>query len=463
MTKNAAIYCRISEDVARDGLGVARQEKDCRAEVARRGWSVQDVYVDNDKSAYNGKPRPAYGRMLQAVEAGLADVVVVYHIDRMTRDQLVFEQFVKIAERLHVDVITVVQDFDLGNSDGLLQARISAAFAAKASADTSRRVSRKMEELAESGKPHGGTRAFGYELGGMAVREGEAEIVREMSRRILRGETLASVTKWLQDTGVPTVNGGQWRTSTVKDSLCSGRIAGIREHRGKAVAEAAWPPIITGEEHQRLRRILRDPARRTNRTARSYLLHGLLRCWNCGQLLFAHPRSGRRRYICKSGVDFSGCGKPHIAADGAEAIVAQAVLAVLQSPEFLRGAYGKKGPGPEDTGHVIAQIGEAEARLVDLSEMWAAGELETVEWRAARSKLEGTLKGLKQRLQQRTTDTVLFPYLNGEKLQHADWTALPFDRKRAIVTALVDHVVVGPGQSGTQTVDPARLTIHWTA
>ncbi|HEY1635197.1 MAG TPA: recombinase family protein [Acidimicrobiales bacterium] len=57
MTKATAavVYARISKDDNGDGLGVARQEKDGRALCKRRGWSVAEVIVDNDLSAFSGK------------------------------------------------------------------------------------------------------------------------------------------------------------------------------------------------------------------------------------------------------------------------------------------------------------------------------------------------------------------------------------------------------------------------
>jgi hypothetical protein len=75
MTKHAegltaAVYARISEDRDGTGLGVARQEKDCIALASRRGWHVARVYVDNDISAYSGKPRPQYRQMLDDIKAG---------------------------------------------------------------------------------------------------------------------------------------------------------------------------------------------------------------------------------------------------------------------------------------------------------------------------------------------------------------------------------------------------------
>jgi DNA invertase Pin-like site-specific DNA recombinase len=68
--RRAAIYVRISKDRAGAGLGVARQRRDCDALAASLGWAVADVYCDNDISAYAGKRRPEYERMLADLKRG---------------------------------------------------------------------------------------------------------------------------------------------------------------------------------------------------------------------------------------------------------------------------------------------------------------------------------------------------------------------------------------------------------
>jgi site-specific DNA recombinase len=65
VTRRAAIYCRISRDRIGAGLGVERQETECRELAARLGWTVAVVYVDNDISAYSGKARPGYRALLE--------------------------------------------------------------------------------------------------------------------------------------------------------------------------------------------------------------------------------------------------------------------------------------------------------------------------------------------------------------------------------------------------------------
>ncbi len=68
--RSAAIYARISADVEGTGLGVTRQLEDCRKLAADRGWAVGDEYVDNDVSAFSGKRRRDYERMLADLASG---------------------------------------------------------------------------------------------------------------------------------------------------------------------------------------------------------------------------------------------------------------------------------------------------------------------------------------------------------------------------------------------------------
>ena len=63
MSTKAAIYLLQSLDAAGDQLAVRRQEEDCRALAAARGWDVVDMYVDNSISASDArKARPDYDR-----------------------------------------------------------------------------------------------------------------------------------------------------------------------------------------------------------------------------------------------------------------------------------------------------------------------------------------------------------------------------------------------------------------
>jgi site-specific DNA recombinase len=172
---------------------------------------------------------------------GIRDAVVVYHADRLTRRPIELEQFLAVITEAGVRHVRFASgaDVDIANGDGLMVLRLLAAVAANESASKSRRVRCKLDENAALGRPHGGSqRPFGYEADKVTVRADEAEVIRTVVARYLAGESLRSVTSWLEAEGIPTVGGKPWRTTTVRAMLVSGRIAGLRDHGGRAVGPA---------------------------------------------------------------------------------------------------------------------------------------------------------------------------------------------------------------------------------
>src|SRR6266550_4970021 len=161
----AGIYARISSDREGEGLGVNRQLEDCRQLAELRGWRVAGTYVDDDVSAYSGKPRVEYARMLDDLRTGTINGVLVYHLDRLHRQPKELEEFFEVCKGAGVDdLATVTGRIDLADPDGQFQARILGAVAKKESDDKSRRIRRKHEELAAHGKlSGGGSRPYGYD------------------------------------------------------------------------------------------------------------------------------------------------------------------------------------------------------------------------------------------------------------------------------------------------------------
>jgi len=141
----------------------------------------------------------------------------------------------------------------------------------------------------------------------------------------------------LNERQIPSASGGQWAPQSLRRSLASPRISGQRVHHGEIVATAVWPGIISAEDGAKIRALLANPERRTNKSARRYLLGGLLVCSHCGERLVARPRAGgQRRYACAKGPGFSGCGKTYINADEVERFLTEAVLYRLDSAELQR-------------------------------------------------------------------------------------------------------------------------------
>jgi len=455
------IYARISSDRDGDELGVTRQRKACEKLALARGWRVVGAYVDDDISAWSGKPRPAYERMLADLRSGVIRGVVVWHLDRLHRHPRELEAFIEVCDEMRGVLGCVTGEVDIGTHTGRFTARMLGILARYESDHKSERILSKHDELAQAGKVSGGgSRPYGYEQDRKTVRPAEAAIVRELAERCLAGESLRSIAGDLNRRGVSAAGGGQWSPQSLRRMLASARIAGLREHHGQVVAEAEWPGIITPTQHRQIRALLADPARRTRGAVRRYLLAGLLVCSHCGEKLVARPRAGgQRRYHCARGPGFSGCGKTTIKADEVEAFVVEAVLHRIDDPS-VRAAQARR-PGDPEARRWQEQLEADRKQLDELAAEYGRGEVSMREWRAAKAPIQQRITEAQKQLQKTARANTLEPFLGrGEELR-AQWNALDLSQQHAIVAQVVDHVVVGPGRPGYNRFDPSRLRAVW--
>lgn len=238
-----AVYVRISDDREGSGLGVARQEADCRRRAEALGWDIVAMYSDNDISAYSGKNRPNYKQLLESITDGRVEALICWHTDRLhrnVRELLDFLDVIKDRDRKHSGApfrIETVQAgrLDLGTPNGRAMAITFGAWAEQESSHKAQRIQGKHLELAKSGKSTGGGfRPYGYrriydraERPRRLVREEiipeEAEIIRECARRVLAGEKLSGICKDLNTRGVPTSSVGIWTAKQVHSLAEVGR------------------------------------------------------------------------------------------------------------------------------------------------------------------------------------------------------------------------------------------------
>lgn len=463
--KAAAIYIRISSDRGGTRAGVRRQLEDCRSWAQLNGAPVAEVYEDNDVSAYRGKPRPAYRRMCEDIKAGVRDGVIVWHNDRLHRNTRELEDFIDLVEATGIAVATVTSgDYDLTTTTGRAMARIACALARLESEDKSRRIKRQQLQAAQEGKRSGGgTRAYGYQPGHRKVIPNEAAVIKEAARRILAGEPLRSVTRDLNDRGIPTVSGKPWSSTVLRTILTSGRISGQREHLGEIVAAGDWPAIVTPAQTARLRTILLDPDRRTNRAPRRYPLTGLVYCGKCGARMVARPRDdGERRYFCAKGPGFTGCGGTAILSEPLERFVAEAVLHRLDSPKLQRAV--SRALSVEDEADVVQlELEQADAELEQLASLHGQGQISVREWMAARKPIEDRRTAAARQLGTLSGASALDGFVGDTGALRAQWADLDPARQRAIISAVLPRIVINAAVRGRNRFDPGRIQPVWRA
>jgi site-specific DNA recombinase len=202
----AYVYTRQSKDAEGDRLAVTRQREACEKLAAARGWTVMVTdppLEDDDTSASGSRSRPQFEEAMRLVEAGQADVLVVYAADRLCRKLTDFERVIETCERAGCKLATVSGDLDLSTDQGRLVGRILASVARGEVERKSARQKLAAVQRSEIGKPPLGVRLTGYTSDGTVV-ESEAAIVRQIFGRFHAGASLREIVAWLKRMEVPT-------------------------------------------------------------------------------------------------------------------------------------------------------------------------------------------------------------------------------------------------------------------
>lgn len=454
------IYLRISDD--RDGTSTAteRQRADCTRYAESKGWKVADIFEDVDTSAYKrAVKRPEFERMLAAVQERQIDGVLSWKMDRISRRQRDLVRLDETCEGAGGFIATVVEGIDTRQPTGRFVAELLVAQARMESENASIRQARKHEERAAAGKPSlGGTRMFGYNITRTAVIADEATLIREAARRVLAGEGLRGICWDWRRRGIVTPTGRPWQQTPLRRLLLSAALSGQREHRG-VLTPGCWPPIFSPDELRRLRAVLNDPGRLRRHTARSYLLTGMLRCGVCGEPLVARPRQdGVRRYVCAPQPGNDKCGKIARLAEPIEEVVKESVLVALDGVDL---AVYMERPTEESDG-LLDAIRVDEEGLQQLSQdYYVERQIGRAEYFGSRDALNARLEANRNRLAKLNGHSLLADVVGAGEEVARQWDERGLDWQRAVIGALVDHVVVEPARRGDNRFDPALVRIIW--
>jgi site-specific DNA recombinase len=443
-----AVYARISFDWEGLGLGVERQIKDCMELAERLGWLLGELYVDNNISAYSGKHRPAYTRMLADLEAGKCNALICYDLDRLSRNPIEIEHIIDLAEKDMVRLATVTGAYDLATPTGRLHARIKASVARHESEQTASRIRRKVQERAEAGKPHG-QKAYGWErVDGRDILEPtEAAVVREIADRLLGGESVSTITKSLNARGILSPYGKEWTRTTVRHMVLRERNAGFRRHQDKIIGKGDWQPIFDEDTYHRLHALLSDPGRKvTTGSAFRHLLTGIAKCGKCGKpvrLLIAHE--GRSKsYSC------GNCMSIRRRQEDVDRIITKLVVGRLAKPD----AKAIFMPLPDPS--LAEEAAGIRAKLDLAADQYAVDEIDGEQLKRISARLRPRLAELEVLLRPAVLD--LADLATPDIAER--WDDVPLERQRAAIDFLLDITLLPRGKRGNA-FDPESIKVEW--
>jgi site-specific DNA recombinase len=188
-----AIYTRVSTDqgLEQDFNSLDAQYDASQSYIrsqAHAGWTlVRGKYDDGGFSGGN-TDRPALQRLLEDVQSGKVDVIIVYKVDRLTRSLADFAKLVELFDKHNVSFVSVTQQFNTTTSMGRLTLNVLLSFAQFEREVTSERIRDKIAASKRKGLWVGGMAPLGYDTKDrkITVNEAETDTVRTIFRSYLK-------------------------------------------------------------------------------------------------------------------------------------------------------------------------------------------------------------------------------------------------------------------------------------
>lgn len=454
MRARIAAYARISEDTEGVALGVARQHQDNEKLAEMRGWEIVDRYTDNNVSAYKRDVvRPEFQRLLADLRSGSLDGLVAYDLDRIARQPSDLEDLIRIYEdRPGLVFATVQGDIDL-SGNGVVMARVLVAFANKSSADTSRRVTRKMQERAEAGLSHGGKRPYGYQSDFKTLDPEEAAVVRKVGDWFMAGYSYHEITYRLNEAEYRTRRGSPWYVGTIRQMLRQPRYAAIRTYKGQEF-RGVWEPIFTRDEWDMMQQLVRarQNAAKDRPVARKYLLTGLVKCGGegCSAFLGGMTKRDRpsaplrRTYQCATRNEFSrrkeSCGGMCVGAEPLEHLIREAVCFRLDTDD-LASLLSTSDESSRELAELLALNDQTSTRITALLDDYADGTLSKEDYLRARERLDERLQDIDRRINELRRARLNVTINAGQTVREA-WESNPDGWRRELIETLIDEIVI---------------------
>jgi site-specific DNA recombinase len=366
----AAIYCRVStEGQEQDGTSLQTQLEACQKYCQARRYKVG--YQLSEAWSGLALERPRLAELRGLVRSDKVDAVVVYSLDRLSRDPVHGVILMQELEKHGVGLEAAMETVD--NSEvGKLVFYIK-GYAAKLDAERRRDATgRGKQALLKTGKlPQGtGIGIYGYqwikEHKKRIAIEREAAVVRRMFEMVAGGDSCFKIARTLNEESIPTKSGKKWEARTVSRIVRNPAYIGITyfgqtsgKERKKTPKES-WhvlpdvtPAIVSKELFERGQAALVESRElHPGKAMHEYPLTGFAVCGYCGSPLVGSCLRGKYRYYhCRGTYPTASrkkiCDARYIQAEWLEDTVWTKVKDVLGNPEVLLSEIRKQTEADE--------------------------------------------------------------------------------------------------------------------
>lgn len=339
---NVVLYARYSDSKQREE-SIEGQLEWCYEYAKREGHSVIGEYIDRAISAKTDE-RPQFQKMIKDSSKKLFQGIVVYQLDRFSRNRYDSAHYKNILKKNGVGVFSARESIS-DDASGIIVESVLEGMAEYYSVELSQKVTRGMKTNAEKCLSNGGTTPLGYKIVDhrYVLDEEKAPIVREIYIKYANGWSIKEICDSLNERHIKTAHGAEFNKSSLHTMLKNRKYLGIYIYKNVEV-EGGMPRIIDDDLFKKVQDKLtvnkKAPARA--RAKAEYLLTTKLFCGYCKSMLIGHSSNQistkgiiYNYYKCKNSGGSKPCKKKMVMKDYIEDIVVNECRALL-TPKNIR-------------------------------------------------------------------------------------------------------------------------------
>ena len=336
--KSAVIYARYSCD-AQTEQSIEGQLRVCQEYAERNGILILDTYIDRAMSGTNDN-RPDFQRMIRDSSRQLWDYVLVYKLDRFSRNKYESIDYKHKLSKNNVKVVSAMENIP-ESPEGVILESVLEGLNQYYSMELSQKVKRGMKETRKKGYWQGGRLRYGYKLDGrkIVIDEEQAEIVRYIFTEYAKGVILRDILDGLTLKGV-LHNGKPFAINTVYSMLRNDKYLGSY-YSGEELVENLYPRIVSDETYEKVRKIIDSNKHGKKSYEITYLLKNKIKCVYCGESVIGEngtSKNGQRKfyYKCRGKKALqNGCQQQTFRKDVLEKLIVSSIIEELNKPENI--------------------------------------------------------------------------------------------------------------------------------
>ena len=339
---NAVIYARYSSDRQREE-SIEGQLRECTDYAIKNHLTLLGTYVDRALSARTAD-RPDFQRMIADSAKGLFDVVLVWKLDRFSRDRYDSAHYKHVLKKNGVRVISIKENISDG-PEGIILESMLEGYAEYYSAELAQKIRRGQHDNAMKCMNNGGNIPLGYYVdkatGVLAPDPITEPLAVEIFSRYANGERISDIKRDLEARGIRSNRGNPYSVGSLSNLLKNRKYIGEYKY-GDVITPDGIPAIIDKElfERVQMRMAANKKAPARAKAEEEYLLTTKLYCGDCGRLMAGESGKGCKGivyhyYKCSGAKRRLGCKKKAIKKHWIEETVVKLTVSKVLTDEAI--------------------------------------------------------------------------------------------------------------------------------